>query len=67
MNKKQKYNLSNKIFDAMLPRLGEFQERAERNNLNDAYFIAFKTGLINDIQEVLKLILFIDLYYYFFL
>ena len=54
MNKKQKYNLANKIFDAMLPRLGEFQERAERNNLNDAYFIAFKIGLINDIQEVLK-------------
>ena len=54
MNKKQKYNLANKIFDSILPRLGEFQERTETNNLNDAYFIAFKIGLINDIQEVLK-------------
>lgn len=54
MNKKQKNNLANKIFDAILPRLAEFQERAEHNNLNDAYFLAFRNGLVSDIQEVLK-------------
>jgi hypothetical protein len=45
---------SEKILNNILPRIMELVNRVEKRKVNDAYLIAFKIGLIADIEEILK-------------
>ncbi len=43
-----------KVYDAIMERIIESWHKVEDGNLNDAYVLAFKIGLIEDIKAALK-------------
>lgn len=46
--------IAKKIVKAIMPRVWELAERAERKNLNDAYVLAFNVGILCDIEDIIK-------------
>lgn len=54
IKKKDREKLSAKILDSILDRIQEYGVRAEKEDLNDAYFLAWGIGMKADIQDALK-------------
>ncbi len=54
LKKKERERMSYIIYKDIVGRLQELAVRAEENNLNEAYFLAFQIGLQADIADSLK-------------
>lgn len=54
VKKKERERMAHIIYCDIVDRLQELAVRAEKKNLNDAYFLAFQIGLEADIEESLK-------------
>ena len=54
IKKKERERMSHIIYQDIIARIQELGIRAEENNLNDAYFLAFQVGLEADIEDSLK-------------
>ena len=54
INKKERERMSNIILKDIVERIQEYGIRAERGNLNDAYFLAWQIGMQSDIEDSLK-------------
>lgn len=54
IKKNERERMSNIIYGDIVERIQELVIRAEKNNLNDAYFLAFQVGLESDIADSLK-------------
>jgi len=52
--KKERERMSYIIYRDIVERIQELAIRAEKKNLNDAYFLAFQVGLQSDIEDSLK-------------
>lgn len=54
IKKKERERMSNIIYKDLVHRLRELAMRAEKKDLNEAYFLAFQIGLQADIADSLK-------------
>lgn len=51
---KERKRMSRRIYVDIVERIQEFGVKAEKGNLNEAYFLAFQIGLEADIEDSLK-------------
>jgi hypothetical protein len=53
MKKSQANKIAVRIYDSIRWRLGELADKSLKHNITDAYFLAFRIGLLADIESVL--------------